>query len=62
MLDILIDMEDKFINNKRRIPNTIKMNYQHYLKLVKELESNYFLNCIHGMEIQIIPTSKIIIE
>lgn len=62
MIDLLMDMEDKFINSKRKIPSLVKMNYQQYIKLVKELDSNYFLNCIHGMQIQIVLTNKIIIE
>lgn len=62
MLEVIIEMEDRFINSKRRLPKVIKMNYQTYCKLIREMETNRFLNTIHGIKIMILPINKIVIE
>lgn len=62
ILDRIIELEDKIIRSKRRLPKVIKMNYQSYVCLTKEIETNQYLSEIHGMVIEIIPTNRIIVE
>jgi len=62
VLDRIIELEDKVIRSKRRLPRVLKLNYQSYVSLVKEIEATQYLSEIHGMIIQIIPTNRIIVE
>lgn len=62
VLDRIIELEDKVIRSKRRLPRVLKLNYQSYVSLVKEIETTQYLSEIHGMIIQIIPTNRIIVE
>lgn len=62
VLDRIIELEDKVIRSKKRLPRVLKINYQSYVSLIKELETNQYLSEIHGMAIQIIPLNRIIVE
>lgn len=62
VLEQIIELENKLIKSKNRLPRKIKMNYSDYCKLVKEIEVSYFLNSLHSIPIEIIPTNRIILE
>lgn len=62
VLDTIIELENKIIKSKRRLPKVIKLNYFNYCLLIRETENTYFMNSIHGIPIKIIPTNKIVVE
>ena len=62
ILDKIIEQENKVIKSKGRLPRSIKMNYYNYCLLIREIESNYFLNKLHNIPIHILPINKIIVE
>jgi|JI10StandDraft_1071094.scaffolds.fasta_scaffold466860_2 hypothetical protein len=62
ILDQIIELENKLIKAKNRLPKKIKISYSDYCKLVKEIEASYFLNSLHNIPIEIIPTNRIILE
>lgn len=62
ILERIIELENKFINSKKRLPKVIKLNYSNYCALIRELETSYFLKQLHGIDIKIIPVNKVIVE
>lgn len=62
VLDKIIELENKVIKTKKRLPRVIKLNYFNYCLLIRETENNYFMNSIHGIPIKILPINKIIVE
>jgi len=62
ILDRIIELENKVIKNKKRLPSIVRLNYQSYVCLTKEIDANLYLSEIHGMCIEIQPIKNIIVE
>lgn len=62
ILDTIIDLENKLIKSKRRLPKIIKLNYANYCALIREIESSHFLSHLHGIPIKVLPVNRVIVE
>lgn len=60
VLDRIIEMELEFLK-KARVPTRVFMNIANFKALVKELETDSFLNNIHNMKIEIVSSQQVIV-
>jgi len=60
ILDKIIEMELEFLADKR-IPTRVLINMANYNVLVKELETDRFLDMIHNMKIEIVKSTQLIV-
>lgn len=60
ILDKIIEMELEFLK-KKRVPTRLLISIVNYNVLVKELETDRFLESIHNMRIEIVPSNQMIV-
>ena len=60
VLDRIIELELDFLK-KSRIPTRVFMNISNFRALIKELESDSYLNVIHNMKIEIVTSQQVIV-
>ena len=60
VLDKIIEMELELLK-KNRVPTRILISIANFNALVKELETDRFLNTIHNMKIETVTSSQLIV-
>jgi hypothetical protein len=62
IFDHIIDLEDKYLKKYNNCPNFLVISYKNYVKLIKEIQANCFMNNFHGMTIKISTKDSIRLE
>lgn len=60
ILDKIIEMELEFLK-KKRVPTRLLISVINYNVLVKELETDRYLEYIHNMRIEIVKSNQLIV-